>query len=149
MKFHYTHPRRRPFITQQHIKARLNFCDDQLQNKINWENGVVFSDESRFCLRDDSIRIWIKRGVYTDSTFVNEKKYGWRSPLVFVKGRLNSEGYISMLENFQIFQSLTDFYGEKNFFFEKDGAPAHRSKKNFNFFYSKSKYKCYRKLACK
>lgn len=145
LKFRYTHPRRRPFMTQQHIQARLSFCDDQLQNGINWESGVIFSDESRFCLRDDSRRIWIKREIYNDSTFVNEKKYdtgimvwgaigvGWRSPLVLIKGRLNSEGYISILENYQIFQSLTDFYGEKNFYFEQDGAPAHRSKKTLNF----------------
>ena len=129
LKFRYTHPRRRLFMIQQHIQARLSFCDDQLQNEINWESGVIFSDESRFCLRDDSRRIWIKRGIYNDSTFVNEKKYdtgimvwgaigvGWRSPLVLIKGRLNSEGYISMLENYQIFQSLTDFYGEKKFLF--------------------------------
>lgn len=145
LKFQYKQPRRRPFMTEQHIQTRLNFCNTQLQNNINWEDGVIFSDESRFCLRDDSRRIWIKRGVYNDATFINEKKYdiglmvwgaigvGWRSPLILVKGRLNSDGYISMLENFEIFQSLNKFYGEKNFIFEQDGAPAHRSKKTLDF----------------
>ena len=55
---------------------------------------------------------------------------GWRSPLVLVKSRLNSEGYISMLEEYKFFQSLMVFYGKDYFYFEQDGAPAHRSKKH-------------------
>lgn len=58
---------------------------------------------------------------------------GWRSPLVLVKGRLNSDGYISLLEDNEIFTSLPNFYGEKNYFFEQDGAPSHTSKKTLKF----------------
>ena len=54
----------------------------------------------------------------------------WQSPLGLVKGRLNNEGYISMLEEYKIFQSLIVFYGKDYFYFEQDGAPAHRSKKH-------------------
>ena len=54
----------------------------------------------------------------------------WQSPLGLVKGRLNNEGYISMLEEYKIFQSLTDFYGKSNFNFKQDGAPSHDQKKH-------------------
>ena len=94
LKFHYSSPRRRQFLTESHIEKRINFCNGQLNGQIDWQNCVIFTDESRFCLHDDSRRIWIKRGIYNDQTFVNEKKYNigimvwgaigknWRSPLI-------------------------------------------------------------------
>ena len=66
LNFHFSSPRRRQFLTETQIEKRINFCQDQLQNKINWENEVVFSDESRFCLHDDSRRVWMKRGIYNE-----------------------------------------------------------------------------------
>lgn len=74
MKFSYTHPRRRPFLTQKHIDNRISFCENQINGQIDWESMVVYSDESRFCLRDDSHRIWVKRGVYNQASFINQKK---------------------------------------------------------------------------
>ena len=145
LKFKFTSPRRRPFLTNVHIEKRLKFCEEQINGGINWKDCVIFSDESRFCLHDDSRRIWIKRGVYNDKTFVNEKKYNvgimvwgaigknWRSPLILVHGKLNSESYINFLEKNEIFTSLNDFYGERSYFFEQDGAPCHRSKKTINW----------------
>ena len=75
-------------------------------------------------------------GLYNKVTFANEKKYDqgimvWgRSPLVLAKGRLNSSGYMSLLEDNEIFSSLTDIYGEKKIF--SDGA-CHTSKKTINY----------------
>lgn len=145
LKFHFQSPRRRPFLTEGHIANRISFCQDQLKNEINWEDGVIFTDESRFCLRDDSRRIWLKRGIYNEKSFTNEKKYNqgimvwgaigknWRSPLIMVKGKLNSNGYIQLLNDNDIFGSLNQFYGQNNFHFEQDGAPAHRAKNTINW----------------
>lgn len=58
---------------------------------------------------------------------------GWRSPLVLVKGKLNAQGYIDLLADNEIFSSLNEFYGEKQYFFEQDGAPSHRAKKTINW----------------
>ena len=102
---------------------------------------VVFSDESRFCMRDDSRRIWEKRGIYTDNSFVNEKKYniglmvcgaigkGWRSPLVLVKWSKN----IDLLDSNDIFTSLDDHFGSKKYYFEHDGATCHTAKKTIEW----------------
>ena len=105
LKFSYTHPRRRQFLNEKQIQNRISFCQNQLEGEIDWSEMVVFSDESRFCLRDDSRKVWVKRGYYNEKTFCNEKKYdrgimvwgaigkGWRSHLILVKGRLNANGY--------------------------------------------------------
>lgn len=56
-------------MTEKHIQNRIEFCKKQIQNSIIWENS--FSDESRFCMRDDSHRIWIRRGIY--KTYIYSK----------------------------------------------------------------------------
>lgn len=101
LHFSFKIPRRRSFLTPIHIQNRITFCNSELQGQIDWQNCVIFSDESRFCIHDDSRRVWMKRGVYNEGTFINEKKYnqgimvwgaigkGWRSPLVLVKGKFN------------------------------------------------------------
>ena len=105
LHYSFKHPRKRPQLSERHIENRIDFCAKGLFDDDGplWDVNVVFSDESRFCLHDDSRRLWIKRGVYTESTFKNVAKYlkgimiwacialGWRSPLVFVEGRLDSE----------------------------------------------------------
>ena len=145
LNFHFTHPRRCQFLTPKHIENRITFSQNQLNGDINWCESVIFSDESRFCMHDDSSRIWIKRGLYTENTFCKEKKYekgimiwgaigkNWRSPLVLVNGRLNSDGYIQLLDDSEIFTSLNEHFGENQFFFEQDGAPAHRAIKTCNW----------------
>lgn len=150
LHFRFTHPRRRPFMTEKHISYRMEFSQAQIAGQIDWGEMVVFSDESRFCMRDDSRRIWVKRGVYADNTFVNEKKYdiglmvwgaigkGWRSPLVLVKGKLNSQGYIDLLNSNDIFTSLDEHFGTKQYYFEQDGAPSHTAKKTIQWMSTKN-----------
>lgn len=62
LKFRFKRPRQRQALTPKHIKARQDFAREQLQpeSAINWSNNTVVSDESRFCLCDDSRRVWVK-----------------------------------------------------------------------------------------
>jgi hypothetical protein len=53
---------------------------------------------------------------------------GWRSPLIIIKGTLNSSGYINMLEENQIPEKLNEKYGLNNYFFQQDGATCHTAK---------------------
>lgn len=70
-------------MIEKHINYPIEFCQAQVSSLIDI---VVFSDESRFCMRDDSHRIWVKRGVYKDSSLINEKKidigFWFEEPLV-------------------------------------------------------------------
>ena len=53
---------------------------------------------------------------------------GWRSPLVIIKGTLNAEGYIDLLNENKIIDALNEKYGERKFYFQQDGASPHRAK---------------------
>ena len=137
-------------MNEKQIQNRISFCQNQLEGEIDWSEMVVFSDESRFCLRDDSRKVWVKRGYYNEKTFCNENKYdrgimvwgaigkGWRSHLILVKGRLNANGYMEMLDEYHVFDSLNNFYGQNQFYFEQDRAPAHRAKKTFDWIKSQN-----------
>lgn len=145
LHFRYSQKRTKQYLTDTQIHNRINFCTEQLAGKINWSTDVIFSDESRFCATNDSHRVWVKNGVYNEGTFKSVKKYeagimvwgaiglNWRSPLILVSGHLNSDGYIKMLEENNIFGSLDAKYGHRNFYFEQDGATCHTSKKTMNW----------------
>jgi hypothetical protein len=141
MHFRFQNPRRQQRLTPAQESKRLLFSENQLMSSINWYTDVVISDESRFSLHDDSRRVWVKRGVYNAGTFRQEEKfsksimvwgaigYGWRSSLVVVKGNLNADGYIHLLDENKILDKLDVKYGERNYYFQYDGAPAHRAKR--------------------
>ena len=131
LRFRFTHPRRIQKLTEKHIAKRLEFPDKQEAAGINWESDVIISDESRFCLSDDSRRIWLKRGVYHPNTFRGEVKFpkgimvwgaigkGWRSPLIIIKGRPNAQGYIDLLNENKIIEKLNAQYGTQ-YWFQQD-----------------------------
>jgi hypothetical protein len=139
LHFRFQAPRKQPFLTEQHMAKRVAFSKTQLNGPIDWSEKVVLSDESRFGLQNDSQHIWVKRGIYNKESFRQKRKVeksimvwgaiskGWRSPLVIITGNLNSQGYIDLLQENKIFQQLDDHFGHKQYFFEQDGAPPHRS----------------------
>jgi hypothetical protein len=140
LHYRFQSPRQQPFLTEKQMEKRIEFATAQLKGPINWSSNVILSDESRFGLEDDSQRIWVKRGTYNKQSFRQKSKVaksimvwgaiskGWRSPLVVITGNLNSQGYIDLLDENKIFQQLDDHFGKKQYYFEQDGAPPHRSK---------------------
>jgi len=99
-----------PELQPRHRTARLNFA----RNHINWSQqdwgNVLFSDESRFCLRapDGRERVWRRKGErFIASTFSHRRSYGggsitaWagismegRTDIIFIEGSLTAERYI-------------------------------------------------------
>jgi hypothetical protein len=56
---------------------------------------------------------------------------GYKSPLIFIEGSVNSEAYRTMLRNYRIFESIQESAETRGVtlpFFQQDGAPAHTSK---------------------
>ena len=78
LKFRFTMPRRTQDLSDVHISKRLNFVEKHEISGIQWDREVIISDEARFCLQDDTRRVWMKRGVYNDGTFIKEKKFNKR-----------------------------------------------------------------------
>lgn len=57
----------------------------------------------------------------------------FKSPLIRISSRLNSQNYIQMLIENKIIELLNGIFGEKSFVFQQDGAPAHLSNKTYDF----------------
>jgi transposase len=145
LHFKYQLPRRSPLITEKQEQKRIDFCMKSLAGNIDWAGEVIISDESRFGLFDDSRRMWIQRGVYTDRTVRPTPKHnasfmvwaaigkGFKSKLIFIDGNLNADGYQKMLTENGILEDMRDHFGEAPGYFQQDGAPAHRAKKTMTF----------------
>ena len=58
LHYSFKHHRKKPNLNGAQMEARFDFCTNALKDSsIKWEESVVFSDESRFCLNDDSRRL--------------------------------------------------------------------------------------------
>lgn len=124
-------------LTQRHRDARLQWCQERAQWDQEW-NRVVFSDESRFCLwaHDGRRRVRRRRGERREVQYCLEREtaltrgvtvwgaiaYGSRSPLVFLQGNLNAQGYIN-----DILEPVTLPYLQEleNHIFQQDNARPH------------------------
>ena len=108
--FRARHPATAPDMNAGHDHLRLAWCRHRRRwNRIQWGN-ILFSDESRFCLKrnDGRIKVWRRRGERNarSCTIPKTAFYGgsvmvWggitshgKTQLVIVDGNLNSRRYI-------------------------------------------------------
>jgi transposase len=126
LQFHSGKARRQPMISTLQKEKRLLFCETALNGEINWGEEVVISDESRFSMQDDSRRMWIQRGIYTEKTFRATEKFkktfmvwgaigvGYKSELIFIDGNLNANGYQHMLSSHHVIPSIHAAFRGRN-----------------------------------
>ncbi len=102
-------PARKPKLTPLHRLARLRWCRQHRGWNLNMWRNIMFSDESRFCLRklDGRVRVWRRRGErFADCCIDKVTAYGggsvmiWagismtgKTRLVVVNGNLNAINY--------------------------------------------------------
>lgn len=65
--------------------------------------------------------------------------YNYKSPLILIDGKLNSEKYIGILQKYKIFDSLNERFGQNAFIFQQDGASPHRAAATIRFLTGKVK----------
>lgn len=109
---------------------------------------VLFSDESNFCMSfgNQGARVWRKTGEReTPKCLKSSVKYPqsvmvWGAmsaagvgPLCFIKGRVNAASYQEILEHFML-PSADKLYGDEDFIFQHDLAPAHSAKTTGKWF---------------
>jgi len=137
----------KPLLTKRHKRLRLNFARQYVNKDMSFWRTVMFTDETRITLQNDSKRqrVWRK---------ANEKKqfhaYSVKHPAgVMLWGaftasgpgrirflntgeRCNSEWYLKVL-NTQVRLTALTAFGNSNWTLQDDGAPCHRSRivKNF------------------
>ncbi|KAJ7344123.1 hypothetical protein JRQ81_000073 [Phrynocephalus forsythii] len=120
--------------------------------KNNWSvaqcSKVLFSDESNFCISfgNQGPRVWRKNGEAHDAQYLKSSvKFPqpvliWGvmqsadvGPLCFIKSRVIAAAYQEILEHFML-PSADKLYGEADFIFQQDLAPAHAAKSTKTWF---------------
>ena len=147
--YKYAQPRKRQALTQNQIQKRIEFCEKHLSKYEIWSKQTIISDESRFGLFPDNSKLWLKRGVYNENTFISKEKYtetimvwgaigyNYKSKLIIIEESLKSRNYIDMLSKNQIFEDIKKMDIEREVYFQQDGAPAHSAKNTKEFIKSK------------
>ncbi len=114
--------------------------------KKNWTvaqwSKVLFSDESKFCISfgNQGLRVWRKSGeaqnpcCLKSSVKFPQSVMIWAAmssagvgPLCFLKSTVNAAIYQEILEHFML-PSADKLYGDADFIFQQDLAPAHTAK---------------------
>ncbi len=120
--------------------------------KKNWTvaqwSKVLFSDESKFCISfgNQGPRVWRKSGEAQNPSCLKssvkflKSEMIWAAmssagvgPLCFLKSTVNAAIYQEILEHFML-PSADKLYGDADFIFQQDLAPAHTAKGTKSWF---------------
>ena len=132
--FEYKPPKKRQQLTEDQKEKRLIFASSILNiPDFPWKK-IIFSDESRICLKNDGNWVWRKRGLISDEIFEDQLKYStgimiygaiglnYKSKLIFTDVKIDSCVYAGNIEE----SGMLDL--EEDFIFMQDGAKCHTSK---------------------
>lgn len=138
LHFDFRAPKVKQFLSQEQIDFRKTFSYSMLASNID-RALIIFSDESRFCFCNDGYWRWIRKNDRTDNVYDYKHKYtdgimvygaigiGYKSKLVICDRSVNSVEYLRLIKESKMLEDLNPVYGEGNFIFMQDGAPAHKS----------------------
>jgi len=132
--------RKKPYLTDDHKKARLEFALAHQYEPIEFWRKILWSDESKFnrISSDGPIKVWRKPNeAYTLSCMRGTVKYGggnvmgWgcmsyagAGHLAFIDERMNAELYCRILDD-HLFQSADQLRLPSDFIFQQDNDPKH------------------------
>ncbi len=138
----------KPLLKQKHCQKHLTCAKE----KKNWTaaqcSKVLFSDESKFYIsfKNQGPRVWRMRGeaqnpcCLKSSVKFPQSVMIWAAmlsadvgPLCFLKSTINAAIYQEILEHF-ILPSADKLYGDADFIFQQDLAPAHTAKGTKSWF---------------
>ncbi|CAI5682907.1 unnamed protein product [Oreochromis niloticus] len=135
-------PQVKPLLNQKQRQKRLTWATEKQHWTVAQWSKVLFSDESNFCMSfgNQGARVWRKTGErempkclkssvkYPQSVMVwGAMSAAGVGPLCFIKGRVNAASYQEILEHFML-PSAEKLYGDEDFIFQHDLAPAHSAK---------------------
>lgn len=138
LNYNYQLPKIRQALSENQIKLRYLFSNSVLGNNIDL-NRIVFSDECRFCLTNDGLMRWYRKGEDTSDTYDEKEKYNtgimvygaiglnYKSDLVICEDSINEIGYRRLIIESNMIDVLNVIYEPGSYFFMQDGAPAHKS----------------------
>ncbi len=138
----------KPLLNQRQRQKHLTWAVEKKNWTVaQWSKGL-FSDESKFCISfgNQGPRVWRKSGeVQNPCCLKSSVKFPqsvmiWAAmssagvgPLCFLKSTVNAAIYQEILEHFML-PSADKLYGDANFIFQQDLAPAHTAKGTKSWF---------------
>ncbi len=132
----------KPLLNQKHRQKHLTWAKEKKNWTVAQWSKVLFSDESKFCISfvNQGPRVWRKRGEAQNPCCLKSRvKFPqsvmiWAAmssagvgPLCFLKSTVNAAIYQEILEHFML-PSADKLYGDADFIFQQDLAPAHTAK---------------------
>ncbi len=132
----------KPLLKQRQCQKRLTWAVEKKNWTVAQWSKVLFSDESKFCIsfRNQGPRVWRKSGeaqnpcCLKSSVKFPQSVMIWAAmssagvgPLCFLKSTVNAAIYQEILEHFML-PSANKLYGDADFIFQQDLAPAHTAK---------------------
>ena len=136
--FSYKPPKIKQYLSTEQKLKRKQFAASILLSPLATMK-FAFSDESRFAIGPDNTYRWYRKMEDDDGCFMELNKYeesvmvfgaigpNYKSKLVLCSGHVDSVEYRSLIEKSGLVEDLNRLYGEGNFMFMQDGAPAHMS----------------------
>lgn len=138
LEFNYKPPKHRQNLSLIQKEKRYNFANSMLLSELDFTR-IIFSDESRFCLGPDNALRWYRRGECTSDCFDETEKYsvsvmvygaigvGYKSKLVLCSDGVDNVEYRQLINDSGMVDVLDTKYGQGQYTFMQDGAPAHKS----------------------
>ena len=135
---HYTKKSKKTPLTNLHKNRRIRFCNYWSQFRYPLP-AIIFTDESTV-MSDRSTRgIWRLRGFQHPDYYEGKVQHplsvmvwggigplGFRTPLIWCRGNITAQSYITMLQQNNIIGMCRARFGQ--FLFQQDNAPAHSSR---------------------
>ncbi len=138
----------KPLLNQRQRQNRLTWAVEKNNWTVAQWSKVLFSDESTFCISfgNQGPRVWRKSGeaqnpcCLKSSVKFPQSVMIWAAmssagvgPLCFLKSTVNAAIYQEILEHFML-PSADKHYGDADFIFQQDLAPAHTAKGTKSWF---------------
>ncbi len=138
----------KPLLNQKQRQKRLTWAVEKNNWTVAQWSKVLFSDESKFCISfgNQGPRVWRKTGeaqnpcCLKSSVKFPQSVMIWAAmssagvgPLCFLKSTVNAAIYQEILEHFML-PSADKLYGDADFIFQQDLAPAHTAKGTKSWF---------------
>lgn len=140
-------PKKKQLLTKVMKEKRLQWAKTYKKFSVEQWKNVLFSDETHFLVQGHKVNFVRKseNEVETSAHILQQPKhppkkmfwgcmsYNGPGPLVPVEGMMNSDKYITLLQN-RVVPLLSQMFPDGNGIFQQDSAPCHVSKKCMNFF---------------
>ncbi len=138
----------KPLLNQRQHQKHLTWAVEKNNWTVAQWSKVLFSDESKFCISfgNQGPRVWRKSGeaqnpcCLKSSVTFPQSVMIWAAmssagvgPLCFLKSTVNAAIYQEILEHFML-PSADKLYGDADFIFQQDLAPAHTAKGTKSWF---------------